>query len=593
MSKGVYVGVKNFESVSLPSGYTQVGYIESSGTQYIDTGFQPNQDTRLVLDFQLLSTSSADSSHPFIFGARKSSSANCFVMFLLNSSNKFGIYYGATTETQYFTTAISYSDRNTIDFNKNTVTSGSETLTFTAQTYSTPGSLYLFACNNNGSVFRLSSTRIYSCKIYDNGTLVRDLWPCKNSSGTLGLYDLVNSTFYTNVGTGSFIEGSSTAGGVARKVAKMFVGVASVARKVKKGYIGVNEYASQFFGGGTVRYFGTITPLSVAKRYIAGASVGNYAVFAGGQDTSNQTYSTITNAYNQSLTRSIPTALSVEAYQMYGTSIGNYAIFAGGFLMNGQFNSTVTTYNTSLTRSTASALSKNRYLITTGSVGNYALFAGGKYATNYGGSYNSVDAYNKSLTRSNPDDLMYGYYYLGSASVGNYVLFAGGQFQNTSGKTTYYKGVTAYDTSLTRSLPTELSELKTGAGGASIGDYALFAGGDTSTASSGATTTASKVVNAYDSSLTRTTIASLPQAQRLNNAQNIDNFALYIAGHNNGSYINAAYVYDTSLTRTTITGLSVRGRGYASAVVGNNALYAGGYIDGTGYIDTVEVYTTD
>ena len=38
--------------MALPSGYTQYEYIESSGTQYIDTGFKPNQNTRTVIDFQ-------------------------------------------------------------------------------------------------------------------------------------------------------------------------------------------------------------------------------------------------------------------------------------------------------------------------------------------------------------------------------------------------------------------------------------------------------------------------------------------------------------------------------------------------------------
>ena len=32
----------------LPSGYTELQYIESTGTQYINTGFQPNQNTRVT-----------------------------------------------------------------------------------------------------------------------------------------------------------------------------------------------------------------------------------------------------------------------------------------------------------------------------------------------------------------------------------------------------------------------------------------------------------------------------------------------------------------------------------------------------------------
>ena len=36
--------------MSIPSGYKRLEYIKSSGTQYIDTGFKPNQNTRVVMD---------------------------------------------------------------------------------------------------------------------------------------------------------------------------------------------------------------------------------------------------------------------------------------------------------------------------------------------------------------------------------------------------------------------------------------------------------------------------------------------------------------------------------------------------------------
>ena len=39
MARGIYIGTENFISHSLPSGYTQVEYIQSSGTQYIDALF--------------------------------------------------------------------------------------------------------------------------------------------------------------------------------------------------------------------------------------------------------------------------------------------------------------------------------------------------------------------------------------------------------------------------------------------------------------------------------------------------------------------------------------------------------------------------
>ena len=54
--------------------------------------------------------------------------------------------------------------------------------------------------------------KLRSCKIYDNGTLVRDFIPCKNASGVIGLWDDVNSAFYQNAGSGTFTAGPEVIG---------------------------------------------------------------------------------------------------------------------------------------------------------------------------------------------------------------------------------------------------------------------------------------------------------------------------------------------------------------------------------------------
>ena len=65
---------------------------------------------------------------------------------------------------------------------------------------------------DTSSLGNYASMKLYSCKIYNNGTLVRDFVPVKNSSGTIGLYDLVNSAFYTNAGSGTFTAGADIVG---------------------------------------------------------------------------------------------------------------------------------------------------------------------------------------------------------------------------------------------------------------------------------------------------------------------------------------------------------------------------------------------
>ena len=127
--------------------------------------------------------------------------------------------------------------------------------------------------------------------------------------------------------------------------------------------------------------------LSSARSYLAGASVGEYALFAGGTSNISIDYSTL-DAYNTSLTHSTPTTLSTARRALAGASVGNYVLFAGGSTTSSDTRSAVVdAYNTSLTRSTPTALRTARSFPVGASVGGYALLAGGA-------SYSStVDAF--------------------------------------------------------------------------------------------------------------------------------------------------------------------------------------------------------
>ena len=240
---------------------------------------------------------------------------------------------------------------------------------------------------------------------------------------------------------------------IARKIKKGYIGVDNIARKIKKAYIGIGGVARPCWSGGELAFYGEITPLSVSRGSLAAASVGNYALFAGGMDSDKTLFATV-DAYNNSLTHSTPTALSVARQRLAGASVGNYALFASGTTgtIYDTGNTTVDAYNNSLTRSTPTVLGTNRGQVTAASVGNYALFAGGYlYKSGYGQSseyFSVVDAYNASLTRSTPTELSEQKDGIAAASVGNYALFAGGSGSK--------KSVDAYDTSLTRSTPTPL-----------------------------------------------------------------------------------------------------------------------------------------
>ena len=187
---------------SLPDGYTELEYLQSTGTQYIDTGFKPSNYTRVVADFMVDAWGSGTT---FLFGAQTSNNQRYCLGF--SSSGTMRNDYGA----QYTSIdIISAGTRYTADKNKNVFTySGStQTWTQTAETFSNTLTMRLFARDYSSSPGYLKG-KIYNLKIYNNTALVRNFVPAKrNSDGSLGLFDTVFKEFYTNAGTGTFVAGA-------------------------------------------------------------------------------------------------------------------------------------------------------------------------------------------------------------------------------------------------------------------------------------------------------------------------------------------------------------------------------------------------
>lgn len=104
---------------------------------------------------------------------------------------------------------------------------------------------------------------------------------------------------------------------------------------VTKAYLGDTELKQIYLGTiplltppePELTYVGAITPLSVARRSPAATTVGNYALFGGGYASA---YSTVVDAYDESLTRSTPTALSIARAYLAATTVGSCALFGGG-----------------------------------------------------------------------------------------------------------------------------------------------------------------------------------------------------------------------------------------------------------------------
>lgn len=173
--------------VSLPAGYTALEYLESSGSNYIDTGFKPNQNTRVVCDAQALGRQ--DTGIAMAIGG-----GYYYSLFIDSGTVRTG--YGTEAVDTFATNAPAYYERLIYDKNKNVTTVGGYTITHNAATFQLAYSLYLFARNNAGTTDWFGKVRLYSCQIYDNDTKVRDYLPCINPDGREGLWDTVTQTFF-------------------------------------------------------------------------------------------------------------------------------------------------------------------------------------------------------------------------------------------------------------------------------------------------------------------------------------------------------------------------------------------------------------
>ena len=196
----VYPTFSAIAEVGLPEGYLQLSYIQGSGTQYIDTGFKPNNNTRVVADVE----SAADGTFAF-FGTRDTETTNAYILWQL-SATSVRSDYGANQVQQ---TVDSTENRVVIDKHEASCMYGSISIENESSTFSCTNNLFLFTTSTGGTVDeRKASAKLYSCKIYDDDLLIRNFVPVKNDSDQVGLYDLIEEKFYANAGTGAFTGAS-------------------------------------------------------------------------------------------------------------------------------------------------------------------------------------------------------------------------------------------------------------------------------------------------------------------------------------------------------------------------------------------------
>lgn len=159
--------------------YTILEYIESDGTQYIDTGIAFDvYDCEVIIDFQCTNPVN----NTWFCGNGRPLEAGI-------DSNKF-----------YTGSGFTYSQST---LTERTVATGVNSSTNSTK-------IYLFARNwSSSNEYRPASMRLYSAMMSKGGRLVRYFVPAKDLNGRVGLYDMCEKKFYYSVTDTDFIGGEN------------------------------------------------------------------------------------------------------------------------------------------------------------------------------------------------------------------------------------------------------------------------------------------------------------------------------------------------------------------------------------------------
>ena len=178
-----------------------VEYIQGTGTQYIDTGILPDNNTTFEISIALDDITSTQA----IFGSRQGIGQQSFNVFFNDKDMRWDYN---TTQTS---SGLTYTIGQMITITKNTTSTiietkkKTKTIANATTTFSNPYSLYIFNIQQSGTAeTRLAKMKLYYFKVYKNGTLVGDFVPAIDKNNVACLYDKVTKQCLYNSGTGNF-----------------------------------------------------------------------------------------------------------------------------------------------------------------------------------------------------------------------------------------------------------------------------------------------------------------------------------------------------------------------------------------------------
>lgn len=182
------------------SPYTMLDFIQSTNRQTINTGYVPNENTRIEGIFMLFSNYVQSGTLQALFGTSDYFYfRNNYALTQPTSEFRFG----NSTATHSLITPYSKKIRVVADVNGVTVYDMDGTalgsISVSGGTISTSYPIFIFSKSSPTDPDSYADGRIYSFKIYEGNTIVRDFVPAKrNADDVCGMLEQVSGTFYAD-----------------------------------------------------------------------------------------------------------------------------------------------------------------------------------------------------------------------------------------------------------------------------------------------------------------------------------------------------------------------------------------------------------
>ena len=207
-------GAKIWQAGRLPAGYTEVEWIESTGTQYIDTGVKAS-DYPGGITYDITCAITSHTANAYLLGALANSTRSGNVTIAIEG--RISIACGGNNNTLY---VMPFTDGEILIIRLENVTATDPTamtcytsnvewnLANSGVSSAMPNAnIYFLKCNGSNRVGASCKTYSFVMTNVANGNTIKELIPCTNPSGIVGMYDMVGGTFHVNAGTGAFTAG--------------------------------------------------------------------------------------------------------------------------------------------------------------------------------------------------------------------------------------------------------------------------------------------------------------------------------------------------------------------------------------------------